>query len=1069
MAYIIETPNALQPLIGLKKHLHPGGVSIRGWLEVQYPGFKEFETPTICLLNGKPVLRADWSQEIKNKDIVNFIGIVGEVVTIALIISAVIAVAALAVSLYLVLSMPGTPGEAPGSDPVFTLKGQSNAVRLGEPIECHYGRNRIWLSLASIPFYRYQDNDQFQHSLFCLGQGQYEIEAIQIGDTNIDSFDEVEYEVIPPGGTTDLFRLNVITSAEAGGQTLFGPNEPEFPPGGGWVGPFVVSPPGTETDRIQIDLSYPKGIYHQSKKDGDIEENDVRVLFQKRRIDNAGNPLEAFSTLIDYELIARTTTPQRKTRGSGLMTPARYEVRGKKVSGSNDPTRNGDTVVWEAMRGFVVGNEPNFGDVTLLAVKIKATNNLNARTQERFNVIATRKLPILDSTAGGESDSSFTSEPVATRSIVWAFVDIFRANYGARITDERFFDLAALEELDAFYESRNEHFDWTFRDPITVWDAAKAVARAGRAIPLISGSVITMKRDGPLEVPVTLFSPDNMVKGSFNWEIKLWEPNDNDSILIEYTDPSTGYKQETVLCILPDSDATGDNPADLRIPGIQDRDHAYHEGLYVLASLRYLRENISFETGLEGYIPSYGDLVAVSHDVPRWGQSGYILAVEDESSGSFRLHVSEPLRFEESGQVYQILLRGKNAEPIGPFTATETNDPLVVVIEMAEDSEVFDFLLGGTTEPMLFLFGVAGTGTKYGRVVRIDPSGGERIKITLVGEEPIIHQFDGLTAPDMDLPAMPPVVPDAPEIQQLTLSQISSDQLIVQASWLAAFGAQYYIVQWSLDNEHWELVGNTERTSMQFQVLPGVVQVRVAAVNNGQGPWIQEEITIGLVAGLHEYEPWDDDLDWGVKWWPKVNADGWVVRVYNNIDSENPILERTTTQAAASLDFDYDYTMAVADANVVRRMKAVVDVRVLNDDTGLVEESGFPSEIELSNPIPAPAIHLGHELIGEESPGPGIVYRLFWDNPAEVDLHRVKVWISLVDISAFDEDDAILVFDEIAGTPGYLNVAEECFVTLPEQSSGGNELYYWWVAVFDVWGNEITSNISDPAVIPAFP
>lgn len=1065
MAYIIETPNALQPLIGVKKHIHPGGLSIRQWLEIQYPGFTEFENPTICILNGQPVLRENWNYEIKSKDIVNFVGIVGEVVTI---IAIVVAVIALAVSIYLVVSLPGTPGEAPASEPVFSLKGQTNSIRLGEPIECHYGRNRIWPSLASAPFYRYIDNDQFQHSLFCIGQGQYEIEAIQIGDTDIDSFDEVEYEIIEPGEQTDLFRLNVITSAEAGGQTLFAQNQTGFS-GDGWIGPFVTNPAGTVVDRIQIDLSYPKGIYHQSKKDGDIEDHHVHVLFQKRRIDDDGNPLEAFSTLIDNDLTARTTTPQRKTRGSGVLTPARYEVRGKNVGFARNDNRSGDTVVWEGMRGFVVGGEPDFGDVTLLAVKIKATNNLNARTQERFNVIATRKLPVIDSTGGGTSESSFTEEPVATRSIVWAFVDIFRSNYGARITDERFFDLAALQELDAFYESRNEHFDWTFRDPITVWDAAKAVARAGRAIPLISGSIITMKRDGPLEVPVTLFSPDNIVKGTFNWDIKLWEPNDNDSILVEYTDPTTGYKQETVLCILPDSNATGDNPSDLRLPGVQDRDHAYREGLYVLASQRYLRENISFETGLEGFIPSYGDLVAVSHDVPRWGQSGYILAVEDESNGFFRLHVSEPLNFSESGQVYQILLRGKASETIGPFTAIETDDPKVVEIEMSEDSEEFDFLLGGTTEPMLFLFGVAGMDIKYGRLVRIDPQGNERVKITLVGEEAIIHQFDELTAPELNKPAMPPEIPDAPEIQQLTLNQISSDLLIVQASWLAAFGAQYYIVQWSQDGEHWQLVGTTERTSMQFQVSAGVLQVRVAAVNNGQGPWIQEEIAIGLVAGLHEYEPWDDDLDWGVQWWPKINADGWVVKVYDNMDPDNPVLKRTTTLAKDVLEFDYTYANAVSDGNLVRRMKAVVDVRVLNDDTGLIEESGFPSEVELTNPIPAQPIHLGHELIGEESPGPGIVYRLFWDNPPEVDLVRVKIWISLVDISAFDEDQAILVWDEIAGTPGYLNVPQEAYVTLPEQSSGGNELYYWWVAVFDVWGNEITSNISDPAVIPAFP
>lgn len=1075
MAYIIETPNALQPLIGVRKHIHPGGVTIRQWLQMQYPGFVEFPDPTICMWNGQVAMRKDWDKEIQPKDIVNFIGVVGYGLDIILVITLVVAVISIGLSLYLALTAPETPGEAPSSDPVFSTKGQSNAIRLGEPIECNYGRNRVYPSLASRPFFRYVNNDQFQFSLFCIGQGSYDIDTIQIGDTDINDFAEVQYEIIEPGDEMDLFRTNVFTSPEAGGQTLFAENEPEWVPPLGSIGPFPVCPSGEVVNKIEIDLSYPRGVYHQSKKDGDMENQTVRVKFQKRLIDNAGNPLGGFTTLFEDAFEAQTTTPQRRTISTSV-TQGRYEVRGWNSGNISfqDPffgedgdsglarldNRSGYTVVWESMRGFIVGNEPDFGDVTLLAVKIKATNNLNARTQERFNVICTRKLPVLDSSGG----INFTTL-VPTRSIVWAFVDVFRANYGARITDERFFDLAALEELDAFYESRNEHFDWTFRDPVTVWDAAKTIARCGRAIPQISGSIITMKRDGPLEVPVTLFSPDNMIKGSFTWDIKLWEPNDHDSLSVEYTDRQTGFKQEQVLCVLPDSNATTDNPEDLRIPGIQNRNHAYREGLYILAQQRYLRENFSFETGLEGYIPSYGDLVAVSHDVPRWGQSGYIVAVEDESNGIFNLFVSEPLRFEESGQVYQILLRGKAGETIGPLDATETEDPKVVQVEIPEQSEDFDFLLGGTTEPMLFLFGVAGSEIKYGKIVKIEPQGGERIRLTVVAEEPIVHSFDELDAPDRDEPSIPPEIPDLPEISQLTLSQISSDLLIVQASWLAALGAQYYIVQSSTDGTNWKLEATTERTSLQFQTLPGLIHVRVAAVNNGQGPWIEEEIQMGLIAGLGIYNTWIDDLDWGIRWWPKVNADSWVIRVYDNTDPDFPVLKRTTTNTKDDLQFDYDYLLATTDSNLVREMLVKVDIVSLNDDTGDLEESGFPGELLLSNPIPAPAIHLGYEFIGEESGVDGFVYRLFWDNPPEVDLKKVKVYIAYEEMSVFDETMAQLVHQQTASSPGYLNVDQEAYVVIPMNSLGGHDAFFWWVVVFDIWGNEITSNVSETASV----
>jgi len=937
MAFIIETKNPFQPFEGLKKHRHPGGISIRGWLQMTYPGFIEFADPTICLLNGKPVMRRDWDREIGSDDIVNFVAVAGWAWVVVIIVIIV------AIVLALILSPP-IPGTLPASDPVFSIKGQQNEIRLGEPIEVNYGRNRIYPSFAARPFYRYQGNDQFQYSLLCIGQGIYDIHAIQIGDTAITDFEEVQWELLPPGENTTLFHANVQTSIEVASQILYQPGEDNYPLPDGWVGPFPANPSGTEIFRIEVDVTFPRGVYTQNSK-GRIENISVTVEFQARLIDDAGSPLGDWFTLFNPTVTAGTTTPIRRTYSSEgefanyvpvatlyrsrdggtayigpgfdqdlfvtgqhvkitgmgdssfddddavitltevgpgeftypnagpdvLFTPdgggkvqilpagpeaelplGRYEVRARRTSTATIDARTNSETIWEGLRGFVAGDEPDYGDVTMLAVKIRATSNLNANTQRKFNVIATRKLPIYES--GGFSD------PVVTRSVVWAFVDIFRNDhYGGRLTDENFYDWDALMALDALFESRGDHFDWTFRDPQTVWEAARMVARVGRSLPMLVGSLVTMKRDGPLDLPVTMFTPDNIVKGSFEWSIKLWEPEDFDSVSIEYTEVSTGYKQEQVIATLPDSDATSDHPEEIRFPGIQDRQHAYREGLYMLATRRYLRENITFETGMEGFLPSFGDLVAISHDLPQWGQSGYIVSL-DQVGDNFLLYLSEPVVFED-GYDYDILLRNKLGEVEGPVPVTKTGDSKQVLVTLEEPP---DFLLGGQNEPMLFLFGKTGNITKYGRVVKIEPQGGERVRITVVNESPVIHSFDEIEAPALSAPSIPPTIPDLPIISALFMTRTRIPSLMLTVNWPAALGAQSYVVQTSVDGENWENRGTPVRPSLTMSISPGFLYVRVAGINNGQGPWKVGTTTFWIL----EDGNWDDDGIW-------VDGDFW--------------------------------------------------------------------------------------------------------------------------------------------------------------------------------------------------
>lgn len=67
---------------------------------------------------------------------------------------------------------------------------------------------------------------------------------------------------------------------------------------------------------------------------------------------------------------------------------------------------------------------------------------------------------------------------------------------------------------------------------------------------------------------------------------------------------------------------------------------------YIAAANRYRRRFITFATEMEGLIPTYGDLIAITHDMPSWGISGEIVGFD---SASETMTASVPLPWEGGG------------------------------------------------------------------------------------------------------------------------------------------------------------------------------------------------------------------------------------------------------------------------------------------------------------------------------------------------------------------------------------------------------------------------------------
>ncbi len=747
-------------------------LSIREWLGEQ--GIDEFDHPTICLRNGSPVLRDRWGEtEIGENDLVVFVplpqggggdgknplrtilmlavmvaapylggliaGAIGVTSTIgiSLITAGVALVGTTLVNVLLPPPKPAAPSfgrGVPSPSPTYSLQAQGNQARLTQPIPVIYGRHRVYPDLAATPWAEYDGNEQYLHQLHCIGQGEHDLEKVRIEDTPIASFEEIETELVPPGGTVTLFETDVVTAPEIAGQELIGVNDRETGEDG-WVGPFTANPAGTRATRIGIDVVMPRGLYYATAS-GSFSARTIEWEVEARAIDEKGEAAGGWIAVASESVTAAENTPQRKSYRYTLDA-GRYEVRARRTNDKSGDARAGHEIHWGGLKAFLE-DAPAFGAVTLLAVRMRATDNLSQRSARMMNCIVTRKLPLWD-------PASDWSEPQQTRSIAWAFADAARARYGAGLDDARI-DLEALHALDAVWRSRGDRFDAVFDQSLTVWEALTRIARCGRALPFLQGGILRIARDAPRTLPVALFGPRNIVRGSFRVQYVMPGEDTADAVTVTYFSERT-WTPDEVVAALPDSATeAADKPATVDLFGCTGPEQAMREGLYMAAANRYRRRIVTFRTELEGLIPTYGDLIAITHDLPRWGQGGEVTAVDGRT-----LTLSEPLEWDSGEEtaagtgaataappVHYLALRRRDGGLSGPWPVEPGADDRTVVLSEDPDPEPYT---GAEEERTHFAFGAGEAWGLRARVMAVRPRG-EQVEITAVGEDVRVHGAD---------------------------------------------------------------------------------------------------------------------------------------------------------------------------------------------------------------------------------------------------------------------------------------------------------------------------------------
>lgn len=733
----------------------------------------------------------------------------------------------LAVSAALVMSgMAGVPKPAAsansgkdGASPTYSLTPQGNQGRLLSAVPKLYGTVKFTPDLASQPYTEFVGNDQYLYELFALTCGECDVEAMYIDETLLTAFPEVTTQIIRPYGQVTLFPDNVVTSDAVQGIQL------ENGVVAGW---YVVGLPGTITTRLGFDFVFPGGCYRVDN-DGNLQSSGVEITVRYQQVNDQGVPFGPVTTGVEVLGFA-TRTPQRVTRILDVA-PGRYQTA-VTISGP-DPkldTKIQNGLQWGSLRAYLKADpNSNYGNVTLIALRMKSSEVLNSNTARKFSVKATGKTRRWNSISGW-------GQYVANNSIAWAAADILHDNdYGRGLPTDRI-DMAGLQRLENVWASRGDTFNGLFDTTISIWDAVTKVCRAGRTIPMYYAGRIEFVRDEPQYLPVAMFQPHNIIQGSFSVDHN-WPTNSTpDYVVIQYMDKTT-WSTKQVDCKLPN--VVSKKAAQIELFGVTDRDQAYREGMFIAAGNRLRRRTIRFSTEMEGQVLRYNDLIQISHDVAAWGYSGVVLAFDRQSG---RIRTSEPIPMTAGRMV--IAFRRKDGSADGPYPITA--DPTLPVGEfggivggkLADRQAVY--ISKGVNEDSLtmYQFGPVGKAGLLALVTKVKPRGEDKYNIECIGDVPSIHYAEnGGTVPFPESPSNLVRPPVGPIVDRITVTDtVEPGQQAVQFS--PAIGATYYEVEYELNGGAWAtMFAATVVTQFLIQLPRGNHGVRVRGVGTLPGPW----------------------------------------------------------------------------------------------------------------------------------------------------------------------------------------------------------------------------------------
>lgn len=508
------------------------------------------------------------------------------------------------------------------SSPTYGIDGPKNISSKNIPVPVIYGET--WFAGNFIQSYTVNDSDdQYLHLLMNVGEGPIEsIDEIQINDQKLSNFAGVE--VFTRLGTADQAPIPYFNDVirPVNRSANLSNSSP------------LLHTLSESVDRVRIDITAPRGLSNMT--DEGMKSYTTGFVAQIREVGT-----EAWLPLVDggadrVNISGRTVSPLRRSYWSGTLNRSkRYEIRLLHTEGT-DNERIANALTLTDINEIQFG-ELNYKHTALLGLRIKLTDQLNGLPKVVYRVRG-RKIRVW-----GEATGSLKEE--YSRNPAWIVLDAMTSErFGGRVRLDRF-KLSYFRKWAQYCDANSLFFNGAIDQKTNLWDALLPVYKVGRAMPVRSGTkfqVAVMSQ----RKPVQLFSMGNIKKGSMNVE---WLQSDDraNEITVTYYDKDDFGKPKQVTVRQKRAVERGDAPkgTEQTLFGVNNLTQATKDATLAM-NMNLLYKTISFEAPLESIACTMGDVIAVQHDMPKWGQGGLLAP----GSTKTKLMLDRQVEFDREGQ-----------------------------------------------------------------------------------------------------------------------------------------------------------------------------------------------------------------------------------------------------------------------------------------------------------------------------------------------------------------------------------------------------------------------------------
>lgn len=376
--------------------------------------------------------------------------------------------------------------------------------------------------------------------------------------------------------------------------------------------------------------------------------------------------------------------------------------------------------------------------------------------------------------------------------------------------------------------------DMIVQSQVEAFQLVRDVCSAFRGMTFYNGESLSIIVDKPRD-PVYLFTADNVVDGVFVRTFPS-EKTMYTSCNVMFDDAENQYEQDVEPVFNADAAMRfGHNPTSITAIGCTRRTEANRRGRWILQT-NLSATTVSFSTGLEGMIPSCGDVIYVAD--PHW-QSAFNLVLSGRIMEVTGTQVFLAFRCDaKAGDT--LILNTDDGKPVRRTIANVSADGKTLTLNVGYNFDV--------SPDSVFLIESDQLAAEQYVVTRIEKgSDDDEFTFAITATQYNPNKYDaidnGVITDDRPTSVVDPDSMGAPE--NVTISSFSR---IVQGmsvetmviGWSAVQYAKLYEVQWRKDGGNWNNVPRTATTQVDIEgIYAGEYQARVRCISGGNiaSPW----------------------------------------------------------------------------------------------------------------------------------------------------------------------------------------------------------------------------------------